>query len=178
MPMPRTCFLKCVEKSELFVLPTEEPQRSQWLKCLFNTVPSEVRRTLLCARHFTDESFQNIAQFEAGYAQHLKLKDDAIPSLFGPFGAGEDSGTQPVSLHCYLCIYQTRYLPRLFKCVNMFRTAKPVLTKLLVFPYINSNISRSPYIHVPHSWIMSAFTHEIVIDSILRVIYRSVSRET
>ena len=65
-------------------------------------------------RHFTDESFQNIAQFEAGYAQHLKLKDDAIPSLFGPFGAGEDSGTQPVSLHCYLCIYQTR----LFKCVN------------------------------------------------------------
>ena len=34
----------------------------------------------------TKLSFQNIAQFEAGYAQHLKLKVDAIPSLFGPFG--------------------------------------------------------------------------------------------
>ena len=73
--------------------------------------PSGAGRTL-CQPNI----FQNIAQFKAGYAQHLKLKDDAIPSLFGPFGAGEDSGTQPVSLHCYLCIYQTRYLPAQAKC--------------------------------------------------------------
>ena len=31
-----------------------------------------------------------------------ELNNEAIPSLFGPFGVGEDSGTQPVSLHLFV----------------------------------------------------------------------------
>ena len=87
----------------MHALPRAEPRRSQWLTFLVNTVPSDVRAGIvLCAQHFTDQSFANIAVIHAGYAQRRTLKDDAVPTLFGPAG---DSGTQPVSIHCCLCIY-------------------------------------------------------------------------
>ena len=48
---------------------------------------------------FTKQSFPNLS---AIHVQRRALKNDNVPTLFGP---AEDSGTQPVSIHCCLCIY-------------------------------------------------------------------------
>ena len=50
---------------------------------------------------FTKQSFPNLSAIHAGYVQRRAL-NNAVPTLFGPAG---DSGTQPVSIHCCLCIY-------------------------------------------------------------------------
>ncbi|XP_034057592.1 uncharacterized protein LOC117536713 isoform X2 [Gymnodraco acuticeps] len=94
MPTRKGCVLKCEGKCRLFALPKAEPRRSQWLKFIFNNVPSTVRNTVLCARHFSDDSFTNLAQVEARYAMRLVLKGDAVPTLSGPAG---DLVAQPVS---------------------------------------------------------------------------------
>ncbi|XP_034082750.1 uncharacterized protein LOC117553079 [Gymnodraco acuticeps] len=89
----RVCCLYCVEKSTMFAVPKAEPRRSQWLTFLFNTVPADLPAgTVVCARHFTDQSFKNLKMFSFGLAVKLILEDDAVPTLFGPAG---DSGTQP-----------------------------------------------------------------------------------
>ena len=37
----------------------------------------------MCSLHFSKEDYDNIRQFEAGFASYLVLKAGAVPRLFG-----------------------------------------------------------------------------------------------
>ncbi len=48
-------------------------------------VAGRIRKNLvLCLLHFTTDSFTNKAQFDAGFPERLKLKDDAVPTVLDP----------------------------------------------------------------------------------------------
>ncbi|XP_056092191.1 piggyBac transposable element-derived protein 4-like isoform X2 [Rhinichthys klamathensis goyatoka] len=81
MPSKR-CYFHPDCRSTLFSLPRDGGVRDQWLKCIFNSVPHNYYPNLaLCAAHFTEESFHNLREFNAGFAQRLVLKDGAVPTL-------------------------------------------------------------------------------------------------
>ncbi len=48
----------------------------------------------VCSRHFSDECFVNKAQFDAGFAGRLIMKDAAIPEIKDP---GHESKPRAVS---------------------------------------------------------------------------------
>ena len=88
---------------------------------------------------FTKQSFPNLSAIHAGYVQGRALKNDAVVWTSGRFGYT----TCKLFIHWCLylwCLKQTRYLPRMFKWVNVFRAAKlgsrrnalrrPILTAL------------------------------------------------
>ncbi len=56
----------------------------------------------LCSRHFTDDCFSNLGEFNAWFTKHLLLKDVSVPSLFGPAGSTQ---SQPVSMINNRCLY-------------------------------------------------------------------------
>jgi len=63
----------------VFWLPTVH---QQWLKFIFDSVPENYNCNLaLCAGHFTEDSFQNLHQFNAGFNKKLLLKHEAVPTL-------------------------------------------------------------------------------------------------
>lgn len=81
MPTKR-CYFHPDCRSTLFSLPRDGEVRDQWLKFIFNSVPQNYYPNLaLCAAHFTEESFHNLREFNAGFAQRLVLKDGAVPTL-------------------------------------------------------------------------------------------------
>ncbi|XP_067284722.1 uncharacterized protein [Pseudorasbora parva] len=83
MSSRRCCFHPGV-KSPLFGLPTDAARRDQWLQFMFNSLPEKYDPNLkLCAAHFTEDSFLNLNQYNAGFALRLFLKPDAVPSLSG-----------------------------------------------------------------------------------------------
>ncbi len=48
-------------------------------------VPDRVSKNLvLCPLHFTTDSLTNKAQFDTGFSERLKLKDDALPIILDP----------------------------------------------------------------------------------------------
>ncbi len=47
---------------------------------IFNEVPDRISK-VLCSLQFTADLFTNKAQFEAGFSEILKLKDDAVPDM-------------------------------------------------------------------------------------------------
>ncbi|XP_056628287.1 glycerol-3-phosphate acyltransferase 4-like isoform X2 [Triplophysa dalaica] len=88
--MSRVCVLRCETKSVLFQLPKQERLREKWLQFIFQRIPKGYNpRVVLCARHFTDDCFDNLGAFSAGYVKRLSLREGAIPTLFGPFSSTE-----------------------------------------------------------------------------------------
>ncbi len=54
------------------------PTLGKWMNFIFNEDPDHVSQNLiLCLLHFTVNSFTNKTQFDAGFSERLKLKDDA-----------------------------------------------------------------------------------------------------
>ncbi len=52
---------------------------------IFNEDPDCIsKNSVICSLHFTSDSFTNKAQFDAGFSERLKLKDDAVPSILEP----------------------------------------------------------------------------------------------
>jgi len=81
MPSKR-CYFHPDSRSAVFSLPRDCGVRDQWLHFIFNSVPNKYQPNLaLCASHFTEESFHNLCEFNAGFAQRLVLKDGAVPTL-------------------------------------------------------------------------------------------------
>ncbi len=42
------------------------------------------KNSVLCSFHFAVDSFTNMAQFNTGFSERLKLKDDALPTILDP----------------------------------------------------------------------------------------------
>lgn len=101
---PKKCsVVGCEETSHLFSLPKDESVRKHWEDylvtahisslanesvCTKNRLEDSLFRAGLlgadlcvCARHFTEDCFDNRAQFSAGYSTFLKLKNGAFPSI-------------------------------------------------------------------------------------------------
>ncbi len=57
---------------------SSEPNiRKEWIS--FNDDPDRVSKNLvLCSLHFTMDSFTDKAQFDTGFSERLKLKDNAV----------------------------------------------------------------------------------------------------
>ncbi|XP_052458985.1 uncharacterized protein LOC128017581 isoform X2 [Carassius gibelio] len=81
---PKKCAFGCQGKATLHILPKETALRNQWLQFIFNE--HQRRRcasVFVCSLHFEDACFTNKAQFDAGFAKRLFLKDDAVPTKKG-----------------------------------------------------------------------------------------------
>ncbi len=49
---------------------------------IFNEVPDRVSKNLvICSLHFTMDLFTNKAQFDVGFSERLKLKDEAVLTI-------------------------------------------------------------------------------------------------
>ncbi|XP_060884682.1 uncharacterized protein LOC132955727 [Labrus mixtus] len=87
----RCSIVGCREKSNLFSLPKDESTRKRWEDFLMSVCtkprflfsgPTCAQSSLfVCARHFTEDSFDNKVQYSAGYSAKLRLKSGAFPSL-------------------------------------------------------------------------------------------------
>ena len=74
-------------------LPKDKALRDQWVFFIFSRAEQDFSPNLLvCSAHFNADSFNNLAQYNAGFAKKLILSDTAVPTLSGP-----TSAPQPVS---------------------------------------------------------------------------------
>ncbi len=82
------CVFGCEGKITLFSFPKNPALREQWMQFVF---PGQQRRF---SSVFVEERFINKAQFHAGFAHRLILKDGAVPAIKDP---RHDSELQMVS---------------------------------------------------------------------------------
>ncbi|XP_055062144.2 uncharacterized protein [Misgurnus anguillicaudatus] len=69
--------------STFHTLPTEKKCQQAWLMFIYNRIPEQFNHKLLiCSDHFTADSFSNLGQYHAGFAQRLVLKKGAIPTIW------------------------------------------------------------------------------------------------
>ncbi len=83
----KKCVFGCEGKITLFSFPKNPPLREQWMQFVF---PGQ---QWSFSGVFVDERFINKAQFNAGFAHGLILKDGAVPAIKDP---GHDSELQMV----------------------------------------------------------------------------------
>jgi len=64
-------------------------KNAKWL-CFTAVLAREVRPTCwtdkqahVCSLHFTDDDYENLRQYNEGFACHLLLKAGAVPRVFG-----------------------------------------------------------------------------------------------
>ncbi|XP_048051053.1 zinc finger protein 883-like isoform X1 [Megalobrama amblycephala] len=91
---PKRCVFGCKGKITLFSFPKDPALREQWMQFVFPGQQRSCGSLFVCSRHFSDECFTNKAQFDAGFADRLRLKDGAVPSIKHP---GHGSEPQDVS---------------------------------------------------------------------------------
>ncbi len=104
-------------KQSMHCLPSDPNVRKEWMTFIFNEVPDRVSKNLvLCSLHFTVDSFTNNAQFEAGFSERLKIKDNAVPAI----------------LDTTVMSHQTRYLKWLFHCIVVKSPFWPFIFKCML----------------------------------------------
>ncbi|XP_030587311.1 uncharacterized protein LOC115781660 [Archocentrus centrarchus] len=74
--------------------PASEHIRSEWLNFIFfGNVPTSVRKVFrVCAKHFKDECFSNLRQYQEGFAERLHLIEGSVPSLYRNHGHSKANG--------------------------------------------------------------------------------------
>ncbi|XP_051742028.1 gastrula zinc finger protein XlCGF57.1-like [Ctenopharyngodon idella] len=80
----KKCVFCCKGKTALFSFPKNPALREQWMQFVFPGQQRSCGSVFVCSRHFGDECFTNKAQFDAGFADRLKLKDGAVPAIKDP----------------------------------------------------------------------------------------------
>ncbi|XP_067280190.1 uncharacterized protein [Pseudorasbora parva] len=102
----------CGRTQSLHKLPSDSSFRNEWLNFIFDEVPAHVGKTLrVCSFHFTAESFVNKTQFDTGFAERLRLKHNAVPSLLDPTGMVQQTYSQKcTSVKHVACQTDTRHL--------------------------------------------------------------------
>ncbi|XP_041946892.1 uncharacterized protein LOC121707979 isoform X2 [Alosa sapidissima] len=73
----------CTEKGEVcHSLPKDPKTRQAWIMFVYQKIPAKFDAQLfICSKHFTEDSFQNLGQFKAGFAKLLLLKRGAVPTV-------------------------------------------------------------------------------------------------
>ncbi len=84
----KECVFGCERKITLFSFPKNPALHEQWMQFVF----SQQKRSFSSV--FVDKRFINKAQFNAGFAHRLILKDGAVPAIKDP---SHDSELQMVS---------------------------------------------------------------------------------
>ncbi len=84
----KKCVFGCEGKITLFIFPKNSALRKLWMQFVI------LGQQRSFSSVFVDESFINKAQFDAGFAHRLILKDGAVPAIKDP---GHDSKMQTVS---------------------------------------------------------------------------------
>ncbi len=78
---------------------------------IFIFIPDRVSKKLvICSLNFPEDSFINKAQFDAGFSERLKLKDDAVPTILDLTVISQVWVTllcNPYSFVCYIERYGT-----------------------------------------------------------------------
>ena len=76
----RKCrVLGCTGKANTHSLPKEPSIRQAWLLFVYEKIPAKFDPQLfICSEHFTQDSFDNLGQFQAGFAKKLNLKRCAV----------------------------------------------------------------------------------------------------
>lgn len=80
--MAKRCVFGCVPNKTLFSIPRPRWLRVRWLEFLHFEEEGLTVNSRLCSRHFTNECFQNLTQYEMGFAKVLYLKNTAVPSVY------------------------------------------------------------------------------------------------
>lgn len=80
--MAKRCVFGCLPNKTLFSVPRPRWLRARWLEFLHFKEEGLTVNSRLCSRHFTSESFQNLTQYEMGFAKVLYLKNTAVPSVY------------------------------------------------------------------------------------------------
>uniref|UniRef100_A0A673JRN6 THAP-type domain-containing protein n=1 Tax=Sinocyclocheilus rhinocerous TaxID=307959 RepID=A0A673JRN6_9TELE len=84
----------CGRTQSLHNLPSDSNIRNAWLNFIFNEVSAHVSKTLgFCSLHFTADSFVNKTQVDAGFAERLILKSNAVPSILDTTGMSQKAPT-------------------------------------------------------------------------------------
>ncbi|XP_056607720.1 uncharacterized protein LOC130425527 isoform X2 [Triplophysa dalaica] len=89
------------EHRSLHLLPTSEPQKTQWVRFIFegNEPLNLPKFVYVCANHFTPDCFLNAGQYGMGFAKKLILKSGSVPAVRHQASSLEDAET---------CISRTR----------------------------------------------------------------------
>ncbi|KAA0705258.1 hypothetical protein E1301_Tti019534 [Triplophysa tibetana] len=89
------------EHRSLHLLPTSEPQKTQWVRFIFdgNEPLNLPKFVYVCANHFTPDCFLNAGQYGMGFAKKLILKSGSVPAVRHQASSPEDAET---------CISRTR----------------------------------------------------------------------
>ncbi len=116
----KKCVFGCEGKITLFSFPKNPALREQWMQFVF---PRQQRSF---SSVFVDERFINKAQFDAGFAHRLILKDGAVPAIKDP---GHDSALQTVSETAsnVFCFHSA------LKCSSLFSSAHTARLQKLCF---------------------------------------------
>jgi len=78
----KCCVPGCTGKANTHSLPKEPNIRQAWLLFVYEKIPAKFDTQLfICSEHFTQDSFDNLGQFQAGFAKKLNLKRCAVPTV-------------------------------------------------------------------------------------------------
>ncbi|XP_065099685.1 uncharacterized protein [Paramisgurnus dabryanus] len=103
--MSRRCYFHPDCKSPIYGLPKDDKIREQWLSFIFNSSSEHNNPNIfLCAAHFTEDSFINREEYNAGIAQMLNLKKESVPTLSGQ---RDDNGPNSDVDCCETSVYVT-----------------------------------------------------------------------
>lgn len=80
--MAKRCVFGCPPNKTLFSVPRPRWLRARWREFLHFEEEALTVNSRLCSRHFTSDSFQNLTQYEMGFAKVLYLKSSAVPSVY------------------------------------------------------------------------------------------------
>lgn len=68
----------------MFSFPSDPVLKQQWMQFVFPGQQRNCDWVYVCSLHFGDDCFTNKAQFDAGFANRLQLRDAAVPTLKDP----------------------------------------------------------------------------------------------
>ncbi len=80
-PKITRCFTvhNCGKKQSLHCLPSDSKTMKELINFIFYVDADHIsKNVVLCSLHFTVNLFTNKAQFNAGFSERLKLKENAV----------------------------------------------------------------------------------------------------
>lgn len=100
MTSKRCAFPGCGKRTSLHRLSKDPATREKWLQFIYKECPSHVDPELrVCSVHFSADCFENRAQYDAGFAKKLVLKNHAVPTGLNPSGIPQTSPSR-VDVDC------------------------------------------------------------------------------